>query len=283
MQPRFAMRKIKKLQNTIIFGFDSAWKDNPDRPGAICAIEYDKTGLSSFHKPKPSSFSEAMGFIAAKEESYKLRLVALDQSLIVNNATGMRPVEKIAGSPIGWAGGGVQPSNRSRIGMFDDNAPIWSFKRKLEDNGYKTDDVKSAKNSKSGKYIMEVFPALGLLGLSEKFYSHRGAPKYNPEKRNFNILYWKSVCSLLEEKSSILELNELSTWANEQKIIVEPKKEDQDKLDAAICALIGMIWIACEDSCSMMIGNMETGYMITPVIEDMRIRLEEASQRHGIL
>lgn len=53
-------------------------------------------------------------------------------------------------------------------------------------------------------------------------------------------------------------------------------------LDAAICALIGVIWIACEDICSVMIGNMETGYMITPVIEEMRIRLDKASKRHGI-
>lgn len=277
------MHKIRGLKNTIIFGFDSAWKDIPDRPGAICAIEYDETGLSRFNKPKPSSFSEAMDFIAAKEKSYELSLVALDQSLIVNNTTGMRPVEKIAGSPIGWAGGGVQPSNKSRRGMFDDNAPIWSFKKKLEANDYKTDDVKSAKDRKPGKYIIEVFPALALLGLSEEFYSRRGAPKYNPEKRNFNIQHWKSVCSLLGEKSSILEVNELSVWAQQEENRLDPEKEHQDMLDSAICALIGMIWIACEDSCSIMIGNMETGYMVTPVIEEMRLRLEKASKKHGIL
>lgn len=128
------MRKCRILKNTIVFGFDSAWADNPDRPGAICAIDYDKAGKSKFYKPELVSFDLATEFIFNKEEnkSYDLKLVSLDQSLIVNNLTGMRPVEKIAGSPVGWAGGGVQPSNKSQLGMFDDDAPIRKFLKNLD-------------------------------------------------------------------------------------------------------------------------------------------------------
>lgn len=280
------MREIPRLKNTIIFGFDSAWADN--QPGAICAITYDETSKCQLHEPRLVFFSQALDYISCKEKSgtYDLSLIALDQSLFVNNLTGMRPVEKIAGSPIGWAGGGVQPSNKSRQGMFDDNAPIWAFQKSLKEKKYKLDldDVLSIKKSKSGKSVIEVFPALALLGLSEKFFTRYGAPKYNPEKkRKFKKEDWISVCDLLAKKSNDLELIQLSKWAETAGKIPEPKKEDQDKLDAAICALIGLIWIACDESCSMMIGNMQTGYMITPVIEKMRIRLEEASQRHGII
>ena len=35
------MRKNNSLKNTIIYGFDSSWMDNPGKPGAICAVDYD--------------------------------------------------------------------------------------------------------------------------------------------------------------------------------------------------------------------------------------------------
>ena len=282
------MRKNNTLKNTIIYGFDSAWTDNPRKPGAICAVTYDADGKSRFYEPEMATFSKAEEFISEKEyrkkidtgKPYQLSVIALDQSLIVKNATGMRPVEKIAGAAVGWAGGGVQPSNKSRKKMFDENARIWKFLSNQE----AILDANLAKKNLSGRYIIEVFPALALLGLSEKFFTRYGAPKYNPEKkRKFKKEDWISVCDLLAKKSNDLELIQLSKWAEKAGKIVEPKKEDQDKLDAAICALIGLIWIACDESCSMMIGNMQTGYMITPVIEEMRIRLEEASRRHGML
>jgi predicted RNase H-like nuclease len=36
----------------------------------------------------------------------------------------MRPVDKVAASLISGPGGGVQPSNRSKKGMFDDAAQL---------------------------------------------------------------------------------------------------------------------------------------------------------------
>jgi hypothetical protein len=54
-------------------------------------------------------------------------VVALDQPTIVPNVSGSRPVDKVAGSLVSWIGGGVQPANRSKAGMFDDAAPIWRF------------------------------------------------------------------------------------------------------------------------------------------------------------
>lgn len=281
------MRKNNTLKNTIIFGFDSAWTDNSDNPGAICAVAYDTNGKSEFCEPRLATFDQAECFIAemvAQKQkdtgkSDQLSLIALDQSLIVHNITGMRPVEKIAGSAVGWAGGGVQPSNRSRRKMFDDNARIWEFlsNQDADLNAY------SARESISGNYIIEVFPALALLGLNPSFFQRNSMPRYNPANQKFNIEDWKSVCNLVAKKSNDLELYQLSQWVDNAGKIPRPRKKDQDMLDSAICALIGVIWLACEASCSMMIGNMNTGYMITPVIEEMRVRLEKSSKKHGIL
>lgn len=44
-----------------------------------------------------------------------------------------------------------------------------------------------------------------------------------------------------------------------------PRKADQDRLDAVICALIGFIWLEMPRERSAMIGDLEAGYMVTPV------------------
>lgn len=275
------MRKIRTLKNTIIFGFDSAWTDHPNRPGAICAVSYDKTGQSRLHEPVLASFSEAAEFIMNKQQSYSFSMIALDQSLVVNNSTGMRPVEKIAGSVIGRAGGGVQPSNTSVIGMFDPEAPLWKFLKKIKEPNR---DPLIARNSEAGRYIIEVFPALTLLNLKEEFSQPRRAPKYNPSNRKkFRIDDWKSVIKVVSDTALDLDIPDLSSWAKRNYEIDKPRKRDQDKLDAAICALIGIIWLCCEDRCSIMIGNMDTGYMITPVLEEVRLRLEQAVKKQIVL
>jgi predicted RNase H-like nuclease len=46
-------------------------------------------------------------------------VVTIDQPTMVPNPGGMRPVDKVAASLISWLGGGVQPANRSKKGMFD--------------------------------------------------------------------------------------------------------------------------------------------------------------------
>ena len=43
----------------------------------------------------------------------------------------MRPVERVAGAVLGYTGGGVQPANRKKKGMFGNDAPIWKFEKEL--------------------------------------------------------------------------------------------------------------------------------------------------------
>src|SRR3974390_3431983 len=108
-------------------GFDSAWTDNAKAPGAICAAHAENKRIVRFEPPQLASFNEALSFIRNVRSTDGLTLIALDQPTLVPNATGMRPVERAAASFISWMGGGVQPANRSRVGMFCDASPIWRF------------------------------------------------------------------------------------------------------------------------------------------------------------
>lgn len=195
-----------------IVGFDSAWTDNPKAPGAVCVIRIDPEGRAHFVEPELASFGRALQIIRVEQANSPHVLVALDQPTIVTNATGSRPVERVVASYISWIGGGVQPSNRGRTGMFDDAAPIWTFKTALG----AVEDPEQARDASEGLFIMEVFPALALPGFFSGFSARLGGPRYNPARRKtFKMEHWARVASLLSELGGQHEIAGLADWCRD--------------------------------------------------------------------
>ena len=260
-----------------IIGFDSAWADKS--PGAICALDCDESGRISFEAPRLVNFKQGIQFVREAEASRACTLVAIDQPTIVPNETGSRPVERVAASLISYIGGGVQPSNSSKTALFGPNAPIWKFKSALAAN----EGAERARIALNGVHLIEVFPALALAGLNHEFAASDGAPKYNPSKRDkFRLRDWRRVAETVYEKARSLELNELARWSRDQARCPNPRKADQDCLDAAICVLIGAIWRMCDRSDSVVIGDLESGYMVSPVSDAVRPRLERAARERRV-
>jgi predicted RNase H-like nuclease len=262
-----------------IVGFDSAWTDKATAPGAVCAIRSDAQGQRSASDPQLATFDQALEFIAAEKAACDVSLVALDQPTIVPNLTSMRPVDRVAASLISWLGGGVQPANRSKIGMFDDTAPLWRFKSQLD----ASDDAEAARSASSGLFLIEVFPALALPSLETAHFGRLLAPRYNPEKRRrFRLPDWSAVAEAVQRHATVELLPELALWAQKLCLLAAPKKHDQDKLVAAICALIGVLWRTKSRTETIMIGDLETGYMIAPASAEERSRLKMAALRSGV-
>ena len=65
-------------------------------------------------------------------------------------------------------------------------------------------------------------------------------------------------------------------------LIPKPIKSDQDRLDAAICALVGMLWNSGNRSEQIMVGNAELGYMIAPASPEVRARLRTAAAKNNV-
>lgn len=273
--------KLEKPQtSTIIFGFDSAWTDSPKAPGAICAVGFDHLGQVEFQEPRLVSFIKALEFIEEKRHDYAVSLVSIDQPTIVPNATGSRPVDKVAASLISYVGGGVQPANRSKVGMFCDDAPIWTFLSRLN----ATDDPLEARTASAGHFVIEVFPALALPALEPAFARRLGAPKYNPKnRRKFRLEDWRVVSRVVRETARQLGVSGLVEWAEEMRALAHPCKADQDKMDASICALVGLLWRAGARNGSVVLGDRESGYMISPLSDSVRPKLESAAQRRDVL
>ena len=265
--------------STIIFGFDSAWTDAAKAPGAICAIAFDERGQVEFHEPRLVSFADARAFIGSLRQDFSVSLVALDQPTVVPNSAGSRPVDKVAGSLVSFVGGGVQPANRSKIGMFCVDSPVWSFLSDLN----ATQDPIEARTAPAGHFLIEVFPALALPAFEDDFSQRLRAPKYNPQNRKkFRLEDWRSVTRVVQTTAQGFDVSGLADWSDRMHALSQPRKADQDKLDAALCALIGLAWRAGPVSSSAMLGDLTSGYMVTPMSEFTRPRLERAAIQRGV-
>lgn len=251
----------------ICIGFDSAWTDNPNAPGAICAVGIENDRPVRFLAPQLVSFDGALTFIQNIRSEDGATLIALDQPTVVPNLAGMRPVERVAASLISWLGGGVQPSNRGRLGMFCDASPIWRFLAELgaEEN------PEEARTATNGLYLMEVFPALALVSLDTGFFGRLRAPRYNPDrKKTFLIADWVRVGEAAARAAHAMGCSDLAEWCSAVGNIAQPRKADQDKLDAALCVLVALYWRLRPRNASLILGDLSTGYMVLPASREVR-------------
>ncbi len=262
------------MRYTVFSGFDSAWSCT--KRGAIASLRLHGDALELVG-PEPSSFEEAGAVLARHRGETPLHLVAIDQPLVVPNALGRRPVEAAVAHVVGKFGGGVQPANRGRAGFFDETAPIWSF---LETFQGDLDPIAAATAS-AGRFALEVFPALGNLGLFSCFYSRGAMPKYNPEKNTFSVEDWRQLCREVGRLLGTLGVVGGEAWCSQASTGV-PRKTDQDHLDAIICALHALRWRGDVLRASAMIGDISAGYLVVPVHPALARRLKEDADRHAV-
>jgi predicted RNase H-like nuclease len=262
----------------IFVGFDSAWADKSDGPGAICSIALSGDCFSDFSPPELVGFGAALTYINRLRRSETTTLVALDQPTIVPNTMGMRPVEKTVASLISWLGGGVQPANRGKTMFFGDKAPIWRFLEKLE----AIEDPEAARVAAQGEYLMEVFPALALASYSPAFFGYRKGPRYNPARKTFRIEDWIATINAAINEATTFSCLQLVGWLTGLRTNLAPRKVDQDRLDSALCLLVAMRWRLAPREMSISVGDLTSGYMVAPVSAAVMQRLTQAAFERGV-
>ncbi len=252
-------------------GFDSAWADNPRKPGAICALRLARGEPPAFHPPQAAGFDAALAFIRERHAAGAVTLVAIDQPTVVRNEGGARPVERLVASVMSFSGGGIQPAYRgtNKADLFGDAAPIWRFLAAL---GF-ADDPERAAGAGDGGFVMEVFPALALLGLEPAFLAAaRTGPRYNPGRPTFLLPAWRAVCRTAAAEARRLGLAAVADWCEALPVESKPRKREQDALDAVICLLVAARWRADRAGC-LMLGDLDQGYIVAPANVALRERL----------
>ena len=258
-------------------GFDSAWAGRA--PGGIAWATFSNRRLETCTEPQLAGFDDAERIIETLRTDHDYVLVAIDQPTVVPNQTGQRPVDGVARALIGKLRSGVQPANRSKASMFGPTAPIWRFLNRLG----ASQDAPGARAATDGLYLLEVFPALALPALQPEILTRGKAAFYNPaRKKTFAPDDWRLVADTVRDRAGKRGLAPLSEWAGRQTDLTAPSKQDQDRLDSAICLLVALEWRHAPRDRVALIGDARTGYMVTSVSPETREILGRAAIEHRV-
>ena len=262
---------------TLIVGFDSAWTSK--KTGAISVVlQIDDGTLQEIGPPRQTDYREATDIIRLwqAEKSPMVTIIMLDQPTIVNNAAGQRPVENLVGSPVGRRYGGVQPANITKKEMFGKDAPVWRF---LDQFGGAANPLTSLANTQ----VYETYPVLAMIALGWALPDKRATgrlPKYNPDrKRTFSITDWRHVCRLASIMFQERGLKETVAWLDRAARNNSPRKVEQDALDACVCLLVALHFAERKDC--LMVGDLQTGYMVVPYCAGLHAELEARCCKTG--
>ncbi|HXI38505.1 MAG TPA: DUF429 domain-containing protein [Bryobacteraceae bacterium] len=262
---------------TLLVGFDSAW--TPGNSGAIAGLLQDDGGaFQEIDLPHVVDYAEAERLILRWQGQFQPNrtLILLDQPTVVVNPTGQRPVESIVSPSVSLRLGGMQPASQSRSEMFGAAAPVWTFLARF---GGAADPLQLT----NGTCVIETYPVLALIAL-KLLRDGRGTagilPKYNPQRtKTFSQSDWKFVCEGAAEFLAHHSAPRLAAWLAEAAPKTDPKKSDQDRLDACLCLLVAVLLHQGREC--LMVGNLATGYIVVPHEPALLTELERTCTKTG--
>jgi predicted RNase H-like nuclease len=204
-------------------------------------------------------------------------IILLDQPTSVRNSKGQRPVENLVAAPVSLRYGGVQPANTAKFQMFGEDAPVWHFLAQFGDAANPHEPTLNTQ-------VFETYPVLVMIALGwilpDEVRPTGRLPKYNPVRtKTFSIHDWVHVCQRALSEFVALGLKKLPEWLAVQTENRSPRKADQDRLDSCICLLVAL-HLAEMREC-LMVGDMDTGYIVVPSGSILRSELHARCDRTG--
>ena len=263
---------------TLLVGFDSAWTTT--KSGALVGVlQLDDGTFNELGLPRTVNYREAEAVILQwqAEQAPTATIVLLDQPTIVKNAAGQRPVENLVGSPVSLRYGGMQPANTTKEEMFGSEAPVWPFLTRF---GGPADPLKPVVDTR----VFETYPVLAMIALGWTLPDHRvrgRLPKYNPtRKKTFSNSDWRHVCERASSAFHERGLMGIVAWIDGAARNTSPRKREQDGLDACLCLLVAL-YLAERKDC-LMVGDLQTGYIVVPYGAELRAELDARCNKTGL-
>lgn len=249
---------------------------------SVRVLRSDNGTISELGPPRIVNYIQAQEAILdwQAELTPSATIVLLDQPTIVTNPGGQRPVENIVGSAVSRRYGGMQPANRSKKETFGTEAPVWEFLKRFGGAANPLGPV-------AGTLVIETYPVLAMivLGWTLRDVSRQARPtdrlpKYNPErKKTFSILDWQHLCGQASDRFRERGLSGIGQWINDAAGRSPLRKPDQDSLDACICLLVALYLAEGEDC--LMVGDLQTGYIVVPDNVEIRDELSTRCKKTG--
>jgi predicted RNase H-like nuclease len=104
-----------------------------------------------------------------------------------------------------------------------------------------------------------------------------GSALRNPtqERGSRRLDDWKAATFPVRRLDETFAVRGLVERARDMEMIRHPGKGDQDKVDSALCVLIGLIWRAGDADASVMLGDAECASMIAPASSSNMVAARE--------
>jgi predicted RNase H-like nuclease len=163
--------------------------------------------------------------------------------------------------------------------MFGAEAPIWPFLNWF--------GGANPLGPVADSLVIETYPVLAMIALDwtlpDRFPQARPTgrlPKYNPERRRtFSISDWQHVCERASNAFRKRGLVRIASWIDDASRRSPLRKPDQDGLDACLCLLVAL-YLAEGKDC-LLVGDLQTGYIVVPDHVDLRDELTIRCKKTG--
>ena len=239
---------------SVFTGFDSAWGTH--NTGAICELVLQDDGGLLLQGDQPVSANWDMAIDrAGRKTDGALDIWAIDQPICVANESGCRPVEAdLARALMADFGCGAHSSNLTNP-CWTPTARIWDLQRTFASNEYCHNPM-AIPEAKRGRHYFECYPHPAIVGL----FDLDRILKY--KVRHGDRSAWLRLVRLLQSLASAeLPISNVGIFATEA---LAQNQDNENKLDAIICAYVAAYWWRYGTERSTMIGDTSTGYIVTP-------------------
>ena len=250
---------------SVFTGFDSAWGTR--NPGAICELVLQDNGGLFLQKDHPVSANWNTAIDRTKRKADgALNVWAIDQPLCVANRSGCRPVEAdLARALMADFSCGAHSSNLTNP-CWTPTARIWDLQRTFASSEYCHNPM-AIPQAKRGRHYFECYPHPAIVGLFDLDH----ILKYKVRHRDRSA--WQQLVRLIQGLASAeLPISNVGIFATEA---LAQNQDNENKLDAIICAYVARVLVEVRHPRSTMIGDTSTGYIVTPYSDRTRLALSK--------
>ena len=246
---------------TTFIGVDLAWQSDKNHSG-IAVLRGDSSGATLFScSANIATLQGVVNYILANATANTV--VAIDAPLIIKNAGGQRPCEKLISQKFGRYHASAHTSNLTR---YPDAGSI-QVAQLLEQNGFSHTPNPTTDKYKEGRWLFEVYPhpAQVVLFDLEKIIKYKKG-RIADKRAGLEILrhYIKTKFGQGRPPLRPNDLFEELLNQDFDRLKGKALKHYEDILDALVCAYLALYYWRWGAEKAEMIGNLETGYIINP-------------------
>lgn len=237
-------------------GVDFGWSSGAS---GLCCLAWQGNALEMVDLTTMLEVKDVLGWIDHQTGNQAPALIAIDAPTIINNPTGMRLADKLTHKHFGRYHAGCYPAN---LGLKFAPRTTGFSQSLLAKNFLHAPTIEP---QQPGRYQIEVFPhpaTINLFGLERILKYKKGRLADRRQELNRLRVYITNWLPKLEPALSLAALDYIPEISSNQtgKVL----KAIEDQLDSLLCAYIAAYWWYWGITKNMVLGDLDTGFIIIP-------------------